>query len=193
MIKFSWNKKENNHGIDLYFMPTRIAATTADNAQWTSCCSNEIIDSHLCDYYEYETEIIYWDYIKTCIGLGVADKDIVNENIDIDWSTFIGNSLYGIDAFAVRINGSLHYEDHFSFYDYDDQEYKTLKNRSETEIKFKKNDKIRVGIDFKKKCMKIYYNDNYINSVYHGKMPDQIIFIASLWAAQIRVGRTNYK
>ena len=185
LSRFSWNKWL--HGIDLYFVDDQTVATESPNAQWTSCCSKQVITSIDCDYYEYVIQILHWDYIKTGIGLGVASKDMLKDN---DWSSFIGNNGFN---FMVRIHGSLHEQDHFTYFDIKHGVYRELENIHGHDIKFKRKDRIKIGVDFRRKCLKIYYNDKYINSLYDGYIPNDIVFVASLWCAKITVNRLNYE
>ena len=57
----------------------------------------------------------------------------------------------------------------------------------------KAGDRFKVRIYFKDKDIKLYYNDQFVNSVYKNEIPDSVVAAASIYDGSITVTNTNYE
>ena len=185
IAEFKWHT--DKHGNNARIVDD-VTIESIEPKRWAVCISPHEISSDICNCYEWEFKLNNW---SNNIGFefGYVATPI-NEKI-IDWNDGIGNNEewehYTINICVFTF---------FRLFGKNKRNVEVMKHDNPTQtyqITVKTGDRFKVRIDFKDKDIKLYYNDQFVNSVYKNEIPDSVVAAASIYDGSITVTKTNYE
>lgn len=181
--EFKWDKI--NHGKNAKIIDDNTIRTVTKGT-WAICISPHVISSDICDWYEWECKLNDWAS-RAVLEVGFIDSNLKKSipNYDEPMGSNIKNEQYSFNICSLnyfRLYGKGHSSTTVKMHD---------TNKRAVSIP-KKGDTFRVRIDFKSKNMKLWYNDEYINSAYQDIISESVVAAASIYDGSLTVTKTDY-
>ena len=187
--EFKWNKDQ--YGTNIKFIDDTKLKPIEEH-KWSIAVGSDIISSDLCNWYQYEFELQKWSD-NVAIEFGFIETPI-NETIK-DWEATMSPTreephfsinicclsyfrLFGKDIITDNVKNAVRCVD---------------KPAVSYKMKPKNGDRFKTRIDFKERCIKLWYNDEYVNSVYKGVMPLSVVVAFALSGGEINVINTDWE
>ena len=150
-----------------------------------TCVFQSVISSDICDWYEWEFKLNEWE-TNWAFEFGYVATPIT-ETI-VNWNDAIGNNMKW-DHYTINICVF----DHFRLFGKNTEDQPVMKHDgNKFKITLTKGDRFRIRIDFKDKDIKIYYNDQFVNSMYKNEIADSVVAAVSI-SGSITVTNTDYQ
>ena len=178
-VHFTWDECNRGQYIDV-----NECNVSTNKSKWGVAISNVIISRKSCDIYKFEIEIL--DISSSCdssIMIGFINKSLLNTNV-MEYNSNL--NVYNKKQFAIRISNNNEY---ISLHG----QHKT-KDELPQSFDIKNGDRFELAIDFKRKQIKLYHNDVFVDTIFERlslKKHTEFVPCVALFNSTIQVTKSS--